>query len=205
MIGDMNRRLTVRRWGSTTDEGGGTSAIEISNWTVWANVENKDSSSKGFGRGSGAASNDQNQRQWAYSYKVILRYEISRPLLVMDTFDYDNKRLTVESLSIEDEGNRKFVIARCSTVEGFDLDNSFQTLKVKTFDYIATGGESEFTSTLLINKSIVGAFKDGVEFQVVITGSPVGKQVLYTSGTGQFQWSEDFDPAEHSLIQYQDV
>lgn len=81
------------------------------------------------------------------------------------------------------------------------------TCKVKTYDYTGIGGEDNFTPAagLLVNKSIVGAFKDGVEFRIISSGTPASKEVKYTSSTGNFLWSIPFETGEPGFIQYQDI
>jgi len=85
-------------------------------------------------------------------------------------------------------------------------DVSIITL-IKTFDYYGIGGEDNFTQISLPDlrgKTIIGAFKDGIEFALLLTGTPsvLAKEVLYDSTTGSFTWSIPFEPGEHSLIQY---
>lgn len=104
MIGEMNRRITIKSWLSTKDAGGGVSAVEAGSYSIWAKVEDR----------SGIQVTSQNQMQWNYDYKITFRYEVSRPVSSNQTIVYDGKSLTIKSTSFKDEGNRKFVIARCS-------------------------------------------------------------------------------------------
>ena len=85
---------------------------------------------------------------------------------------------------------------------------------ISTYDYYGVGDESSFTldgADLTPNtardvrgKTIYGAFKDGENFNVLLTGAfnPLIKQVRYTASTGLFEWSVPFEPSEHALIQF---
>lgn len=64
-----------------------------------------------------------------------------------------------------------------------------------------------FTVSLptLAGKSILGAWKDGIGNNDIITsGTPVGKEVLYDTATGDFTWAIPFD-GETFFILYQNV
>lgn len=79
--------------------------------------------------------------------------------------------------------------------------------KVKVFNYTGIGGETIFDNSVLANESIVGAYKDGVQHEVITSGSPGDKQVLYTadiSSNGRFTWPIAFESGERATIQYQD-
>lgn len=206
MIGEMNRRITFRSWGSTQDEGGGAIALLLLSYTIWAKVEPR----------SGQFFSGEQQQLWTYDYKITCRYEKSRVISSNFTIDYDGKRLSINSVSFEQEGNRKNVVLRCSTVDAdINTDNDiFAT--VGTFDYYGIGGEDNFTAdgtpmTLptvahdLRGKTIIGAFKDGIEFNVLLGGPFTDvsiKQVIYNFATGNFLWSIPFEPLEHALIQF---
>jgi SPP1 family predicted phage head-tail adaptor len=199
MIGQMNRRITIKSWAALQDAGGGVSAAVVGSYTIWAKVEAR----------SGALYTSEEQALWNYDYKVTFRYERTRVVQSNMTIDYDLKRLRINSLSFIEEGNRKYCIARCTTTDATidvfgdvignvaDLSTSLQT-----YDYYGVDGELSFTNTDLIGATIIGAFKDGIEYAVILSGTPTGKQVLYNSLTGQFTWSTPFEPGEHSLIQF---
>jgi len=199
MIGEMNRRVTVKSWTSLQDTGGGSSAIQVLSYPIWAKVETR----------NGQPFISEEQQVWNYDYKITFRYERSRKVGSNFTIDYDDKRLRINSISFEDEGARKYCSCRCSTI-----DASVDTLKdvsiitlLRTFDYYGIGGEDNFTQTAspdLRNKTIIGAFKDGIEFAVLLSGTPsaLAKEVLYNSVTGNFLWSIPYEPGEHTLIQY---
>lgn len=105
-IGDLNRRVTVRRWGSTVDDAGGAGKVEISSWTKWAKVENR----------SGGMMVSENQVQFRYDFKIVMRYEVSRPTRPEYTLTYDSFNMKIHSVSIDSEGQRQFEILRCSVI-----------------------------------------------------------------------------------------
>lgn len=113
MIGQLNRRVTLKSYGDTQDEAGGLVSVTTASYTMWAKVEDR------FGR---QFTNEQ-QEQWSYDYKVTFRYEKSRPVKSNMTIDYDSKRLRINSLSFFNEGNRKYCIARCSASDLIEVDS----------------------------------------------------------------------------------
>lgn len=104
MIGKLNRRITIKTCGKIKDAGGGLTPIETGSYSIWAKVEDR----------FGTIVTGQNQVQWNYDYKITFRYEVSRPVTSDQTISYDNKKLAINSISFENEGNRKYVITRCS-------------------------------------------------------------------------------------------
>lgn len=207
MIGELNRRINVKSWTTLTDAGGGLRPLVVQDYIIWAKVEAR----------NGLPIISEEQQIWNYDYKITFRYEKSRVVGSNFTIDYDSKRLRINSISYSEEGTRRVSIARCSTIDSSidtTSDISIITL-IKTFDYYGIGGEDTFTAdgssmtapTVakdLRNKTVVGAFKDGIEFAVILTGTPsiLAKEVLYSPGTGTFLWSVPYDPGEHTLIQY---
>ena len=106
MIGKMRNRITLNKWASSIDAGGGVSkGSATKTMTVWADVENR--------TGSIQTTND--QRQWAYDYKVTVRYTID---ITQDmTITHDNKQLQINSMQKLDEGRNLFLVLRCSTID----------------------------------------------------------------------------------------
>lgn len=205
MIGEMNRRITFKTWDSSKDEGGGAIAVLSAMWTIWAKVEAR----------SGHPYTGQQQQVWDYDYKITNRYEKSRVVPSNATIEYDGKRLSINSISFENEGNRKYAVLRCRTTDQNIGTDPATQLGILTYDYYGVYHESEFTkdgtatappNTVrdIRNRTIIGAFKDGIEFEVLLSGIPDSnfKQVLYTPSTGNFLWSIPYEPDEHTLIQY---
>lgn len=202
MTGQLNRRVILRRWGSSVDDGGGILALLVSAWSRWAKVEDR----------QGSIVSPHAQEQWQYDYKITLRYEKSRPIQSNDTIDYDGKRLKIKSLSILEEGQRRYYVCRCTTIETLTLDNSFANyLDVDTYYYTGIGsvdpdvdGEVEFTVPSLNGKKIIGAFKDGVNFKVVTTEPDVTQKEMRVV-SGVFKWSVPFVAGEVGTLQYTNV
>lgn len=206
MIGELNRRITFKSWGADQDPGGGPIALLLLSYTIWAKVEAR----------SGQMYSGEQQALWTYDYKITFRYEKSRVVPSNYTIDYDSKRLAIRSVSFLQEGNRKYVVAMCSTTDD-SIDTASDAIAgLATFDYYGIGGEDEFIAdgtpmTLptvaqdLRGKTIVGAYKDGIEFNVLTSApftDPSIKQVIYNSSTGSFTWSIPYEPLEHTLIQF---
>ena len=105
MIGQLNRRITIKSWTSSQDDAGGIISTETKSYTIWAKVESR----------NGMLFTGEQQRQWSYDYKITFRYDKCRVVSSNDTIDYDGKRLSINSISFQDEGNKKYCVARCST------------------------------------------------------------------------------------------
>lgn len=208
MIGEMRSRITLKSWGSYQDEGGGPVPLLLNSYTIWAKVKAR----------NGQLYTGEQQAIWPYDYEVSCRYEKTRVIASNFTVDFDGKRLAINSVSFKNEGNRKDTVLACRTIDAnINTDNDiFAT--VGTWDYYGIGGEDEFTAASdvtpigaaptipidLRNKTIIGAFKDGIEFAVLLGGipSPLAKEVVYNAGTGNFLWSIPYEPDEHTLIQF---
>lgn len=106
-VGKLNRRVIIKTWGSDQDIGGGVIPKVLSAYIIWAQVEDR----------NGSMYLGEQQRQWAYDYKVTFRYEKSRVVTSTMTIDYDGKQLAINSISYFNEGNRKYCITRCSAME----------------------------------------------------------------------------------------
>ena len=83
----------------------------------------------------------------------------------------------------------------------YQLSNPFQVLR---FQYTASGGEFTLTSGSLINKTVVGVSRDGVQASDILSsGTPVNKQALYETLTGSVTFAVALDPGEKIIILYQ--
>lgn len=205
MIGQFKRLITIKTWIDIQDEGGGSDPHQVDSYDLRAKVEQR----------SGSQFSGQGQTLWSYDYKITVRYEKSRILKSNQTIDYDGKRLAINSIAFEDEGKRKFCICRCSTIDSnVDTGNDL-IASIKTFEYFGIGGELEFTAdgtamtaptvtTDLRGKTIVRAYKDGIRFSLITSGTPstTDKEVLTNSVTARFLWSVLFEPGERALIDY---
>jgi SPP1 family predicted phage head-tail adaptor len=193
-IGSFNRRVIFENWAFTQDIGGGSPATIVQAAIVWAKVENR----------SGSQFVNQAQQQWQYDCKIVMRY--NEQIVSNTTIVYNNARYTINSLEIDEEGPKRFMIARCSKRDG-ELVSSGTITPIGmayVYNYDGIGGETTFTTTDVINKTVFGAYKDGIAFEVIYTGTPNSnfKQVLYTPASGSFLWSQPFEPEEQGIIQY---
>ena len=86
------------------------------------------------------------------------------------------------------------------------LSDTLNAATTRKFEYIATGGETNFTDISLINKIIIGVFRLQ-PYKVISTGTPANQQVLYNSTTGSFSFKSDNPLAagEYILIIYQQI
>jgi len=192
-IADLDCRPIFENWTYTQDAGSGNVKTIESNFFQWAKIENR----------TGGQILNQDQQQWQYDSKIIVRYN---PAIVSTTtMVYENARYTIQSLSIDSEGTKRFMILRCVKVAG-DVVNGGTIIPAfgpaYVYNYDGTGGEDSFTGP--INKTVFGATKDGIAYEVIFTGTvdAAKKQVLYTASTGLFTWSQPFAVDEHAIIQY---
>lgn len=80
------------------------------------------------------------------------------------------------------------------------------TTTVRRYEYTGTGGEAQFTASLLINKSILAVHKDGIGFSKLITsGTPASKEAKYTAASGRIDFPIAFEPGEEAYVLYQDL
>ena len=83
----------------------------------------------------------------------------------------------------------------------YQLDNPFAIIR---FEYTGIGGEFFFTDSSLVGKNIAGVSRDGVNAsQILSNGTPVNKEVLYTTATGRFDFAIAIEPGEEIIILYQ--
>ena len=159
MIGQLNRRVTLKAWGSTQDEAGGVIASVVAFYPIWAKVEDR----------NGRLYQGEQQREWSYDYKVTFRYEKSRVVSSGMTIDYDGKRLTINSISFLDEGQRKYAVARCSALDNINtsgdgeivepdgLSSILIEVEAGTDEAIEAGiivGASSYTNSRMIGRKI---------------------------------------------------
>jgi hypothetical protein len=68
------------------------------------------------------------------------------------------------------------------------------SLPVMRLEYTAAGGEDSFTDALLVGKMAIAIFRDGIEqSKLLLTGTPINKEVLFNSVTGTLT----FDAGNH--------
>ena len=106
-ISTLNIRIDIKQWDHTQDEGGGDIISERNSWTVWANKRNR----------SGTQLNQEAQQQWQYDTTFTVRYD-SRFKSNM-TVDHGIERWMINSIEIDNEGHKGFMLLRCSM---FDIN-----------------------------------------------------------------------------------
>ncbi len=76
--------------------------------------------------------------------------------------------------------------------------------QVYRYDYTATGGETDFTASILADKSVFSFVKDGIGFaEILSSGFPDNKQVVYNTATGNFAFMIPAEPGEKIYVLYQ--
>lgn len=151
----------------------------------------------------------QDLRAYQYSrQKVLIRYQRE---------DGNSNVYTDEGYgllsSISDSGNYQDVGVFSVEIKGTGPLTSVivptpvdPTAKVSRFEYTATGGETYFDSASLINKDILDVVCDGVGRSVIIvSGTPVGQEVKYSSGTGRIEFPFDLPTGTEVYVLYQDI
>ena len=108
MIGEMNRRVTIKTPTYTTGAGGGTSVTYDSGYQLWAKVDDR----------TGQAGYQEGQRQVSYDYRITVRYYSSSPITTKNVVEYGGKVLRINSVVQKSEGKTMYLILYCSTYGG---------------------------------------------------------------------------------------
>jgi len=78
--------------------------------------------------------------------------------------------------------------------------------KMTRFEYTGIGGEVSFSNSVLIGKDIQVVTKDGIAFsRIITTGTPLNKEVKYTSSTGTIEFAMTVETGEEIVINYQSL
>lgn len=188
-IGDLKDRPVFENWSYTQDPGGGNIKRLDNSFYVWAKLED----------GGGRQFVNAKQQVWSLDLKVTLRHHS----LVnhKSTFIWGNNRYTINSLTIT---NNRFMEIGASKMDGNLADPSIinPIPMAYVYNFEAVGGETGFTDASLISKTIIGAYKDGIAYKVIISGTPDFKEVKYTASTGAFEFGNPFYDGEVAIIQY---
>lgn len=188
-IGDLKDRPVFENWSYLQDAGGGTYKRLDNSFYVWAKLE--DAGSRQFV--------SQSQQAWSFDLKVTIRNNVN--VYVTSTMIWNNARYTINSITIT---NNRFQELSCSKLQGNLADPSIinPIPMAYVYNYTASGGESGFTNATIIGKVIIGAYKDGIAYKVITSGTPQPKEVKYTSSTGVFEFGDPFFDDEVAIIQY---
>lgn len=195
----LNRRITLRGWGSLQNEIGSPVAVEVAAWEQWAQVEDR----------SGFPVNQFQQELWQYDYKITVRHERTRRIGSNYTIDYDGKRLAINSVSLKSEAFRQYDVLRCTAIDdstGTGGGGSVTPLpQIGVYNFTGVGSEDEFTASVLAGRYVFNATKDGVGFVILReTGTLTDefKGVINIKATGKMTWSVPFVPDERATILY---
>jgi hypothetical protein len=189
----LNRRITIFRYTTVKNEFGGLTAIETGNWTKWAQAMDR----------QGTPRNDYQQREWTYDQVFVMRYEVERPTRSNDVINYENEFYKINSVQIRSEGNKEWeYIQAIKLDESINSDAPMDLNSIKVYNYTGQGGEYNFTYTGFIGKHVFNAFKDGIQYVIITSGVPVGKEVLLNDITGELTWALPFEDGEIATILY---
>lgn len=189
----LNRRITIYRYTTVKNEFGGLVAVETGNWTKWAEARDR----------QGTPRNDYQQREWTYDQVFIMRYETERPTRSNDVINYEGEFYKINSVQIRNEGNKEWeYIQAIKLDESINSDAPMDLNQIQVYNYLGVGGENTFTYSGFIGRHVFNCFKDGVQFVIITSGSPVGKEVLVDSTTGELTWGLQFEDGEYATVLY---
>lgn len=189
----LNRRITIFRYTTVRNEFGGLVAVETGNWTKWAEARDR----------QGTPRNDYQQREWTYDQVFIMRYETERPTRSNDVINYEGEFYKINSVQIRNEGNKEWeYIQAIKLDESINSDAPMDLNQIQVYNYLGIGGETTFTYNGFIGRHVFNCFKDGIQFVIITSGSPVGKEVLVDSTTGELTWGLQFEDGEYATVLY---
>lgn len=189
----LDSRVNINRYTTAKNEFGGLVAVLTGSWSKWAEVQDR----------TGSSAQSYQQTQWSYDNVIVMRYELERPTRSNDVVEYESQFYKINSIQIKSEGFKMWELLQVTKIdESINSDAPMDTGNIKVYNYIAIGGEVDFTYNGLIGKSVFGAFKDGIQYLVITSGTPVGKEVKYNASTGNFTWGTAFEPNEVATILY---
>ena len=185
-IGNLTERPVVENWSYRQDQAGGSYKHLDSSFYVWADVNDRSGSQR-----------DLNAKQtWEYGVRFVVRFN---PYIKSNsTIIWGNARYTIESLNLTDD---RFLVLNCSKIDGSLVSPVITVTMIYLQNYEGVGGETSVTFNNIIDKTLVGVYKDGIAFTIV-TGSPGTKEVQYVSNTGTFNFDIPFYQDEPLIIQY---
>ncbi|CAB5218469.1 Bacteriophage SPP1, head-tail adaptor [uncultured Caudovirales phage] len=189
----LDRRIEIKRYSTVKNEFGGLISVQTGAWYKWAEARDR----------NGLEDNTKQQSQWQYNQIFIMRYETERPTRSNDVIYYENQPYKIISVQIRREGYKSWEYIESAKIdENINSDAPMDTANIKVLNYTATEQTATFSNTILVGKSIFGAFKDGVQYVIITSGTPVNKQILFDDSTGQMTWSVEFEIGEVATILY---
>jgi len=101
----LNLRVTIKQWNLTTDSGGGSYYSLANSWDVWASKQNV----------SGSQGNTEAVQQWSYDTTFKIRYNSDFKSNM--TVDHGTERWLINSIEVDSESYKEFMILRCSRTD----------------------------------------------------------------------------------------
>jgi predicted secreted protein len=139
--------------------------------------------------------------------KVLIRYERTD----MDSNVYTEEGYALIT-SVSDSGNFDDVVTFTVDLKGTGPLTIVYTPtptsngRVFRYEYTAPGGSDSFTDSDLINKDILDVVVDGIgRSQIITSGTPVGQEAKYYSGSGQIELPFTLDSDMEVYVLYQDI
>lgn len=190
----LNSRVTINRYTSVKNEFGGLIPIIDSQWSKWAEVQDR----------SGSSTNDYQQSQWTYDSVIVMRYEKERPLHSNDVIVYEGYNYKINSIQIRKEAAKSWEYIQATKLdETINSDSPMDTGSIQIYTEIPAENDYIITVPSLIGTTIFGVFKDGVLYtQVSSFGAPENKEVIVNTTTGEFTFSTIFSGSEVMNVQY---
>lgn len=102
-----NRIVWVVIMSYVKNDQGGLDTVEVDRWKKWASIQDR----------SGSNRFTNQQQVWDYDYKVMMRFERTRPTKSNYMIEYEGYRLKIENLSLDSEGYKDEEVCRCSKVD----------------------------------------------------------------------------------------
>lgn len=174
-----NCRITIKKYIYGVDEFGGPIKQAVLIYAVWAEVRNL----------SGSRSIDNLQLTYDKTWRITKRHEVSRELQPDDEIVYDGNTLTIQEVHPDNEGRQAYdIITARSAPNTQSSEQPIVPTVTGDFHYVSPGGNYSFPTGQLNFDSIL-VFRDGIQYTVIIDGTPEGKQVFYNQSTGVFTFS----------------
>lgn len=170
------RRITFKKYNYGQDMQGGNIKALSSTYTVWAEME-QTSYDRSLNNG---------QLNNPNTFRITKRHEVSRPVSPDDEIVYEGRTMIINSIEIDNEGRKKFdIIIATKTASTTSTTQDITQTVAATVHYVSPGNEYS-VPTGQLNWNIPLVFRDSLQYTVILSGVPVGKQVLYTQSTGIF-------------------
>jgi SPP1 family predicted phage head-tail adaptor len=172
-------RITFNKYNYGQDAQGGNIKALSSSFTVWAEVTQR-SYDRSLNNGQVTNPN---------TFRFRKRHETTRIISPDDEIVYEGGALVIESIENDTEGRKRFdIIIATKTASTTSTTQDITQTVASTVHYVSPGNEYS-VPTGQLNWNIPLVFRDSLQYTVILSGVPVGKQVLYTESTGVFLFS----------------